>query len=142
MNLNTVQCAKINRELLAKVDMSRSAILARIDKVLREADKDKAYRKAHRVKYITFRFPNTPEGLNALKAKKIEMKKTYYKGGRTNFRVYGRCKNVREVFEKTGRRFKTNTPMSNDITLKTPEAKYCYEWVLYVKPVVKVKKRA
>jgi hypothetical protein len=92
--------------------------------------------KSRRAKYVILRFPNTSKGLKSLADTKKEMKRTYYMGGPTYFRVYGRCKNVREVFKKTGRHYDWFSPR-NDISMKSKEAKYCYAWVLYVRPVVK-----
>jgi hypothetical protein len=93
--------------------------------------------KARVKKYVILRFPNTSKGLKDLNDTKLKMKHTYYKDGKTHFRVYGRCKDIRSAYKKSGLRYSEWTAMSNDISLRSPAAKYCYEWVLYVKPVMK-----
>lgn len=48
-------------------------------------------------------------------------------------RTYGRMKNRREVFSKTGKRYVVNGGgNSNSIySIKTKEAPFCYEWKIY-----------
>ena len=46
-------------------------------------------------------------------------------------RFYGRCENRRGVFEMTYRKYHQNAANSNDISLSSVQADYCYEFVGY-----------
>lgn len=77
-------------------------------------------------KSVTFiaTVPNTKKGMKQL----TEIKATAKRLGKLT-RVLGRCKNRRDAFKATKRYFGRGT--DNDIYLNSPQAPYCYAWVVY-----------
>ncbi len=57
----------------------------------------------------------------------------------TRVRIYGRCHNKVDAFAKTGRRHSRNSNSNSIYSPKSPEARYCYAWAVYlvmnVKPI-------
>ena len=47
-------------------------------------------------------------------------------------RVYGRCHNKVAAFAQTGRPHRRNSNDNSIYSVKSPEARYCYAWAVYL----------
>jgi len=70
--------------------------------------------------------PNNQRGLKIIKLLKQQAKLDGY-----TIRVRGRCIKRRQVFARTGRVYSTYAANSNDIAMKSKEARFCHSWVVY-----------
>jgi hypothetical protein len=83
---------------------------------------------------------NTPAGLAEIARLKDESKRnSKYGPMKYGIRIYGRCHDKVAAFAATGRPHRPGSNSNSIYSLKSPEAKFCYAWAVYLESSVKQK---
>jgi len=77
--------------------------------------------------------PNDERGFAYIEAlRKNAQARTRWYDFTVRVRIYGRCHDKVTAFAATGRRHSMNSNSNSIYSLKSPEAKYCYAWAVYL----------